>query len=460
MRSPRSTVRKNTWRRLIACAAVASPAIAGALLTFAANPATAPSTRPSPSAAAASTRPATAPSTPQIEALLLQLSNPDWRVRDRSVAGLIRIGVPAQPRLQEFIAATQNIEARDRALVVLEQLETLRRLGPSRITLHLKNATPQAAFQELSRQGHVLIRAWRPSLWTNRDYPPITLELQDSPFWEAMREVCVASELKPLFDNSDGESLVLQPDLNHDMKCPHTTSGAFTIMLSSLSHRRNIAAGADQKTGDGELLLSFFVDPRWRVMGYPGQTDFSAQLPDGTSLFAREPMAIQGFREHSPMWLMRGTLEKVPVAAKRLTQVSGSFKVTLLEMSELREINNVMEAGGTLSRCGGHSLQLASIQKLGEGYKVHCVVTRAGLSDQPWRGEMEGQAIQLIDADGRPLQRSETQNQQAGDQVSYDLSFTPGRNQTKPPAKLAWQIPLEQHELTVSFQLDDLTFEK
>jgi hypothetical protein len=84
------------------------------------------------------------------------------------------------------------------------------------------------------------------------------------------------------------------------------------------------------------------------------------------------------------------------------------------------------------------------------------VITRGGLSEQAWRPELEPQGIQLLDDEGKVLQRIESQTQEAGGQVSYELLFMAPNRQNHPPTKLLWQIPLEPREQLVRFELNDL----
>src|SRR5437773_2103341 len=56
--------------------------------------------------------------------------------------------------------------------------------GPTRVTLHLKDAAPQAVVAELSKQAGVSIRL---QLWGEEDRKkPVTLDLEDQPFWTAL----------------------------------------------------------------------------------------------------------------------------------------------------------------------------------------------------------------------------------------------------------------------------------
>jgi hypothetical protein len=410
-------------------------------------PSTAPSTSP------ATTNPTTAPTSPAIENALQRLGSPDWRVRERGVAELAWLGEAVEPRVREFYVSTRDGEARDRALLILSKLEALRRLQPTRVTLHLKNATPQVAFESLSRQGHILIRPRADDLFTSRDFAPLTLDLINVPFWEALRAVCAETKLKPFYDGKDGDALVLQPDYPGDMTRPHATSGAITVMLSSL--QRKFPDSPQDKISDAPIAMSFYIDPMWRVLEYPAQIELHGSDAANHPLPAGEPLIIQSFQERSPFWLMRGALHGVPLNSKHVN-VHGEFKLTVVELSPPTVITDVLHSEGKVSRAGRQSLQLLSISKQQNAYIVRCVVTRAGLSQQTWRDNMEEQGIQLLDEQNHPLPRLQLRNQESPEQMTYELSFDCS---SKPDARitnLVWHIPLEPRELDVAFNLNSL----
>src|SRR5215211_1041548 len=68
--------------------------------------------------------------------------------------------------------------------------------GPTRITLHLKDAVPQAVVAELSKQAGVSIRlpVWGGDETRNK---PLAIDVENQPFWTALSEVCAKLRVQP-----------------------------------------------------------------------------------------------------------------------------------------------------------------------------------------------------------------------------------------------------------------------
>ena len=86
-------------------------------------------------------------------------------MREQAQDRLTSLADVAEPRLRQFISTTDSAEARARAQTALLQMASARKLGPTLVTLHLKDAAPQAVFAELARQGHIPIAPLSEGVW-------------------------------------------------------------------------------------------------------------------------------------------------------------------------------------------------------------------------------------------------------------------------------------------------------
>ena len=104
-------------------------------------------------------------------------------------------------------------------------------MGPTLVTFHLKDATPQAVFAELSRQGHLPIVPLRESLWRQPTRSP-SLDADDEPFWSAMRRACAEFGVRALFAGGEDEPgrIVLTRDPTGEMTSPAAFCGSFMVM--------------------------------------------------------------------------------------------------------------------------------------------------------------------------------------------------------------------------------------
>ena len=218
------------------------------------GPTTAPAPTTSP-AAPPTSRPATqavVPTSPEIERQLGLF--PATTAHSRAGPGRpgfdVAGGRAAPP---QFMNATPNAEARARAQLVLNQIASNGKLGPTYVSLHLKDATPQKAFAELSRQCGIPITA---QSWQRITQPTITLEVNNEPFWAAMRRVCMTFGLRSIFTGGDGEpsAIRLIRDTADEMSSPAAFNGSFMMLVTTLSRRSSFdpADNGDKKAAPGK----------------------------------------------------------------------------------------------------------------------------------------------------------------------------------------------------------------
>lgn len=427
----------------------------------AATPATAPATRPT-------TLPATYPAA-EVESLIGRLASPDWRARGEAEARLIEFGDAIEARLRKLLADTSDSEVRTRAELILQHVDALRRLGPTRVTLRVRGATPRAALESLGRQAHVSVGALREPMWSQRKWPAIDVDLVDKPFWVAMRTVCGAAGLRALFlatDEGVGRVVVL-PDESGEMRRPASFSGSFMVIATQLSRVMALPLPGEPPlaTGELEFQCGFFTDPKWRIIEHPDTAEVQRVLDHaGRELPLPEPMRLQGYKAETPIWLMRCRLPAVPLDAGRIARVRGQFRITLLDQADPIEIGDVMAARNVERKAGGQLLHLQEVVREEGLYRVRLTIVRSGLSPQEWRAVREAEAIRLLDAAGRALVRNSYEPPaEEGDRVVHEVRFNVNTNRSAgpgPPAKLVCQIPLEPRALTVPFELNDLEVEK
>ena len=174
--------------------------------------------------------------------------------------------------------------------LVLNEIAALRKLGPTRVNLHLKDATPQQAYAELSRQCGLPIVPKGENLWQRTNQASVTLDLIDEPFWAAMRRVCITFGLRTIVTGGDDEAVKINliRDTADEMPSPAAFNGSF-MMLATRFERRSAFDGADEPdakkpAGQAEASLAaeitFFADPKWRIIEHPEQTALESACDD------------------------------------------------------------------------------------------------------------------------------------------------------------------------------------
>ncbi len=80
--------------------------------------------------------------------------------------------------------------------------------GASMITLHLKNASPGQVLGEICRQANAQIRLNPPNLWSTHEWPAADIDIEDQPFWTAMKTLCKTWNLSPQNNGMDREMVI------------------------------------------------------------------------------------------------------------------------------------------------------------------------------------------------------------------------------------------------------------
>src|SRR3954462_7860372 len=62
-------------------------------------------------------------------------------------------------------------------------------LEPGKISIHLQNVHPKAVFAELGNQVGATFRPSPAGLWEGKEWPAVSIDLQDVSFWKAVREI-------------------------------------------------------------------------------------------------------------------------------------------------------------------------------------------------------------------------------------------------------------------------------
>ena len=351
------------------------------------------------------------------------------------------------------------------------------KLGPTWVNLHLKDATPQQAYAELSRQCGLPIVPKGENLWQRTNQASVTLDLIDEPFWAAMRRVCITFGLRTIVTGGDDEAVKINliRDTADEMPSPAAFNGSF-MMLATRFERRTPSTAPTSPTPRSPPAKPRHHSPprspsspipsgasssipsrlRWNRPATTGETSCRTSTPCGCRCSSRKTQSGS----------MRTDIRHVPTDCKTLKNVKGSFRIVLLEQAEPLEVLNILTVHNALRKVGEHTVQIKEAVKDGEGYKVRLTIFRNGLSTQEWRRQRESQGVQLLDEKSRPLARGGFNAEENGDQVDYEFNFfkvdptAQAANAAGDPSKLVIQLPLEPREVTVPFEFKELAIQK
>jgi hypothetical protein len=207
----------------------------------------------------------TQPIPANIDQLVSQLGSDSAKDRDAAQQKLADIGTAAEPQLKKAAADSDDPEIRSRAAAVLAQLKDRQdnqdASQASLITMHTDKMLPQDALNLIGEQAHakLLVRGMAASL-PNKPGRTVTIDVDQKPFWEVMRDVCGQLNICPDLGNQGSHFMRFTPSWDNWMaKSPYQVQGAYWVSVVGFQHTRTMGL-----TG-GEALRDQFTGGLWVI---------------------------------------------------------------------------------------------------------------------------------------------------------------------------------------------------
>lgn len=446
--------------------ALGSAATVMALIAAAWCAAAPPATAPSPTTAPS---PATAPS-PEIQALIAQLADPDWRVREKAQSALVEFGEEARAALEAVAKGDSTPDARALAVKALQLIDDTSLTGQTRVTLHFKDAHPRDVVAELARQGRTELPVWPEGSWEQRGrkWPKITVDLDRQPFWAALRQVCEKAGLSlQTYGTGDGISLSAHGGDGRWDGAVHL-NGPFMFVARSASETQSRTVGYGKNNARNashslNVAVGAFAEPKLRVLGRSWSPELTEATDEtGRSLLGPRDAVREGvdmnLHGNANVWDLNVTLQPAQ-GAKRLAKLKGSTKLLLQTKSETLEVPDPMKARDLVKVVAGRRFVFKDMKRMGGGYSLNVTVHFPSGDAPEWQRRADPGSLKVFDAKGRPFARSGYSGSGSGDRYEYEIRFNPaGRRGEEPgdPAKLTWELTTEAREVNATFEFTDL----
>jgi hypothetical protein len=414
--------------------------------------------------------PSTAPSA-EVQALIAQLSDVDWRVREKAQARLVEFGEEARGPLEKLAAADDATpDARGSARRALKLLDEAGLTGQTRVTLHFKEAHPRDVIAALARQGRTELPIWPEGSWqeAGRKWPTLTIDIDRQPFWAAMRQVCEQAGLNV---NTYGvaDRLALTPhggDGRWDGVAYLNGPFMFVARSASEGQSRTVGFGRDRARNASHSLsvaVTGFAEPKLRVLGRAWSPDVSEATDDtGRSLLGPKPNLRDGLdmnlHGNANVWDLTLTLQPAP-GAKQLTRLKGSSKLLIQTKSETLELPDPLKARDLVKVVAGRRFHFKDMKRMGGGYSLNVTIHSPPGDGPEWQRRADPQNLRVFDAKGRPFSRSGYSGSGSRDRYDYEIRINPGGQRGEEPgepAKLTWEVTTEAREIDAAFEFKDL----
>jgi hypothetical protein len=397
---------------------------------------------------------------PDPRQILEELGSPDWRRRRAARERLVRLGEEGKPFIRQLIAAATSEEARSTAAAALSQIDENRVLGPSYITLHVKNAQPADVFAEISRQSFAPIPTAQDNMWDQGGYPRLTMDVDRKPFWEVVPIVCqhFGVDLRP-----DQHGLRLSRGGLQMQGLSHI-EGPFLIIANQISYSRTRILGPGQREHSNfGINMSIYPEPKITVIRGGGTVELDEVVDDhGNSLIPpgnRRNATWGGFVGFGG-WNIYAPLQYPPKnPGAKIVRFRGTTTFNVQTKVQELHIDDVLHLKPTSTSVQGIQITLQSFQKKDEGYELRVLVNQPNFASPAWQLLMEQIQFRLriLDSRGNELDhRGMSTNANANRfELSLEFGSPPGRA-AREPSQLVWDIPTETKSLVVPINFTNI----
>ena len=450
-------MKRGLWVASIACVAYAFGQTRPTSLSS-----TSPATMPTSTTATATLDEA------KLEVLISRLNADDWRAREAATKELVALGPDASPRLNQLIAETKDEEVRTRAAAATQQIGEAAFIGPSVVTLHLKDASAKQAFAELAKQcGVPGFRTTPDKLLEDEKLPTADLDLVGVNYFVAMDALAEKYGLR-LINSGDGLRLMRGMGNGGQMPGPQLYTGAFRLTCNSLSRSQTVQLrepGADGEMRGNEtdqfyIQMTLSAEPKIIFAGRQVQPKLDECTDDlGNSLKLGERNAFYGSSGASlPIML---PLSPPKREASTIKALRGSLEVSVVSRVEVFEVGNAVEATNVSKDVAGRLYTFKSMKRQGDNFTVSLSVSGGSAADGYSR--FNTATIDVSDADGKILAGIGNGMNSSGRVSEMTIVYRKtdaNGGETGDPVKFVWRLPAETRTVVVPFDFKNIPLPK
>lgn len=375
----------------------------------------------------------------------------------------------AQP--PENLTEEQIAERRAPVISVAELKQVLG--APTTLTLHLKDATPQATLNALVKQAEqagIRVRTWPPhqELQVNQ---PVTVDLEGQPFWQALRTVAPKLGLF-LYPYTQQEGITLATWSNGETAGLEQNSWPCLFVAHKLERVQVFTQllNAPQpvgKTDNLRLYLTAFIDPKVRFQAQRSNLRLDEIVDEeGHSLVGNKTMPLNIYNNNNgtPFFALNMLLKQPPGLGHHIARFRAALRLVVVAKQETWETPNIITAREVSKTVDDKTYTVLQFEKQGENYVAHLRLSAvAQMPDAPLSSEAFSN-VRLLDAVGHEYHRGNVNTNyspqgmimnitfvRSGPQNTATIQFPPGE-----PTKLVWTFTTQFRTVEVPFEFDNL----
>ncbi|HET6250603.1 MAG TPA: hypothetical protein VFE47_23145 [Tepidisphaeraceae bacterium] len=423
-------------------------------------------TQPPATQASATTQPAatqaSATTKPSIDSFLPRLGSDSWKQRQEAVQELVRMGEDARPMIHELLS--RNIadgETRTRLEAALSQIDENRLIGASFITIHLKNATPKAVFEELSRQCYADLQPFPQNLFDQGDQPKVSIDIDRQPFWTAMNTIADKTGID-LQQYNEGVRLMHG---GFRMNSPFSTiQGPFLVVATQISRSQTeMLANGGGSSSDFSIQMMAYSEPKLHVLSSSAGVKLEIAVDDaGNSLMPTSEGNRGYYGGSGGCWNLFAQLKYPDHPGKKIARIKGTSRFLIQTKSQRIEIPDIKNVKEMTRIVGDMPVVFHEMKKTNEIWELRLSGNPQALGNNRWAqfNQSVQTNLQVLDDKGQMLEHRGMSSRGDNNGIEFTLMFSPslrpdGRNSSD-PAKLVWEVPTASKEIEVPFDFKDL----
>lgn len=334
------------------------------------------------------------------------------------------------------------------------------------ITLRLKNATARETYDALATQGQTTFSAWPPNVWDDVSASRITVDFQNVPWWETMRQVCPKLGMYPL---SGEPRVILTTRLGETMFDGRACQrGPVLLVADRLERTHAVAFAKPGNVGETcEIRFNLFIEPRLGVLRRSEKLVLTEAVDDkGHALITGDVPEAPLICEMGCSDDVKATLPLPEGTGKRLAHLKGILRLSVQAKSRTWEAPVAVGQLAASYEIAGRRMVVESVERDKLLYALDWSVFRNGTGDRQWSKMCEimlpkAPGVRLMDAQGLfDFRYDRSPAESDGDHLTFHFDFRKDRRkdhqQPSDPVKLVWEEVQETREMTLPFEFTDL----
>src|SRR3954470_10137022 len=273
-------------------------------------------------------------------------------------------------------------------------------LEPGKISLHLTNAHPRDIFVKLATQTGSTYRPLPAGLWEGKEWPAVSMDLENVSFWKALQEISAKTGLYIQRGAVERNFSVVNEIGAGKLWTTYPTSenGPFLFSLQSLDrvHRNDLIAGEITRQVNVRMIL--YTEPKLRVLKVAQQANVNEAVDELGNKLTPAPNPGAQAMGGTWGWWLTARIALPENVGEQIAKLRGFARLTVQTRSEELEIPDIATAENIQRTVAGHKLLVKNVRARGETYTVSMVITRDPKKPGGWGDINLSSTFRLVDA--------------------------------------------------------------